>query len=571
MSNPHELKLSAFLSSIHARIESLPRWVPPALITSLVSLCAVTFLWPAPLEFPMDDSYIHMVYAQNLAEHGKIFFSFPKEVGVASSSILWAGLLALGYKLGFSMYLVAKALGIGSLIAVGCGIYSLMRQVWDTTSALAAALLISLSGNMIWFSLSGMETMLFLAIAVNALLLYRAGRWGGFGVLAGLLTLTRPEGLMLLVACITLEIFGRRAAWRGVILSAVLCVIICLPWFIYLKVRTDHFLPTSAAAKQLSSAQAMGYLIQTYHLPLDAEELAVIIFPALWMIYILEFALGGVSLPGPRYTFPNLPGNTGMSVSYLAVLGFVIFVVLFYHGARRFLRFAHVAEWMRDPAHRAILALVLWAALHNLAYLILLPIPGTASRYGAVNYIILWIGFVAGFSRLVRKPLTQELLIVFIILVSLSNTVYWSKVYDANLEHMLNVRIPAAYYMRDNFPASEQCAAFDIGVIRYFSGRPIVEVAALLEPKANDWLSRGAVDEYLLSRNASCLILPGPSQSDADNIIDFADLLGIRNSPLFELHPVQRFEIHRERWLLGYLPTGNYQPSVIVYKLIPRK
>ena len=49
------------------------------LIVALILLVAgvvFLFLAPAYLEFPMDDTYIHLIYAENLAETGKLFFSF---------------------------------------------------------------------------------------------------------------------------------------------------------------------------------------------------------------------------------------------------------------------------------------------------------------------------------------------------------------------------------------------------------------------------------------------------------------------------------------------------------------
>ena len=45
-------------------------WLPQVIIVSTILAAASAFLWPSPIEFPMDDSYIHLVYAKNLSEHG---------------------------------------------------------------------------------------------------------------------------------------------------------------------------------------------------------------------------------------------------------------------------------------------------------------------------------------------------------------------------------------------------------------------------------------------------------------------------------------------------------------------
>jgi hypothetical protein len=67
-----------------------------ATIATAVVITSLLFLWPAPFEFPMDDTYIHFVYAQNLVEQGRLMFSFPSEKGVGSTSLLWVLLLAGG-------------------------------------------------------------------------------------------------------------------------------------------------------------------------------------------------------------------------------------------------------------------------------------------------------------------------------------------------------------------------------------------------------------------------------------------------------------------------------------------
>lgn len=127
---------------------------------------AALFLWPSPAEFPMDDTYIHFVYAGNLSEQGRLFFNNPDEKGVGTSSILWTLILAGGKSLGLSMHWVAKLIGVASLATVGLGLYLLLRPKVPEMPALVGSLAVALSGHLLWFALSGMETMLFLALAI---------------------------------------------------------------------------------------------------------------------------------------------------------------------------------------------------------------------------------------------------------------------------------------------------------------------------------------------------------------------------------------------------------------------
>ncbi len=560
-------KPGAFWTGIAAFFERLPKWAMPAFIAAAIVSAALVYLWPSPVEFPMDDAYIHFVYAENLAEHGKLFFSFPDEKGVATSSFLWVVLLAAGDAAGVPVQLTAKALGVASLIVVAIGVYLLLRPIWTPLRAGAAALLLSLSGNMLWFSLNGMETTLFLALGILTLLSYRAGRWGWFGLLLGFLTLTRPEGLFLVAALGVAELAAYGRPRRGFVLAVAIGLLICAPWFLYLKWRTGDFLPTSASAKQLGYAVATDFLLKRYHLPEFLGQFLRLMYPALWIAYLLEFGLGGMALPPPKLTMGSVAGGPGFDISIWILPASALIGWLMFLASKRFFKFKKWKAWMRDPAKQAILILFGWAVIHNFAYMILLPIPGTASRYGAINYIILWIAIVAGFSSLAQIPARRLAVGLSLLVVAAANSLYWNQVYDANLEHMLNARIAAAHYVRETFGEDDLCAAFDIGSLRYFSERPILEVAALMEPQGGvKFLEEGA-DDYLVERGVTCIVLPGRTGQQSEGILDFASILGLTTSPFFDMELVKVFEIDRDRWLLGYLPTVNYQASVTIYRL----
>jgi hypothetical protein len=79
-------------------ILNIPVWMVITLVGCIVVIETFVFLLPAPLEFPMDDTYIHFVYADNLVSYGKLFFSDVNEKGVGATSPLWVFLLA-GFKL----------------------------------------------------------------------------------------------------------------------------------------------------------------------------------------------------------------------------------------------------------------------------------------------------------------------------------------------------------------------------------------------------------------------------------------------------------------------------------------
>lgn len=559
--------LDAFERRLDKQAQRLPRWVIPAFIAASILAAALFYLYPSPREFPMDDAYIHFVYAENLAERGKLFFNSPDEKGVATSSILWVMILAAGHALGIPAHLTAKILGVASLIIVAIGVYLLLRRVWTPLRSAAAALAISLSGNMLWFSLNGMETTLFLALGILTLLSHRSEHWAWFGFLAALLTLTRPEGLFLLAAIGLVELLANRIPRRAFLLAAMIALLLAAPWYGYLELRTGHFLPTSASAKQFGSAVAADFLLNQYDLPKFLGGFTSLMYPALWIAYLLEFGLGGMALPPPELRLAGTAASPSADVSVWSFPAAGMVIWLMYLAGKHFFRFRQWRSWACEPRKRELLILFFWVVLHNLAYMILLPIPGTASRYGALNYIILWIGIVAGFSSLARISLRRWLVGLFLFVIVAANGLYWDRVYDANIEHMVNARIAAAQYVRDSFGENDLCAAFDVGSLRYYSGRPIVEMAALLEPEGADKFLSGGADDYLVEHGATCLILPGRTGQASEGILDFASIMGLTASPFFEMELIIVFEIDHDRWLLGYLPTVNYQASVTIYRL----
>jgi len=141
------------LNKIKDNILNLPTWLVIGLAGCIIAVESALFLFPEPLEFPMDDAYIHFVYADNLISHGKLFFSDMNEIGVATTSPLWVFLLAGLKLLGMPLPISAKIMGAIGLTVVSGGVYALFRPVWKSPSLLLAVFLVAISGNLVWFSL----------------------------------------------------------------------------------------------------------------------------------------------------------------------------------------------------------------------------------------------------------------------------------------------------------------------------------------------------------------------------------------------------------------------------------
>jgi hypothetical protein len=293
-----------------------------------------------------------------------------------------------------------------------------------------------------------------------------------------------------------------------------------------------------------------------------------LIYVVSWVSYLLVFTLGGMALPPPYVAVATVASNT-YDISVWSIASWLLAAVLLYQAGVHLLARSRWRSWLEDDSHRVLVVLLAWGIVHNISYMIFLPVPGTASRYGALNHVILWLALAAGLLGFVSRPRLMFAMSGALVLTALANSLYWNRVYDANLDHMRNVRIQAARFIRDNVPSGNLCAAFDVGALRYFSQRPIVDLGGLIDPNAPSVFESGTADSYLLQHGVSCLILPGQAGRTDEGWFDLAGILGLSTSPLIDLHLIRVFEIDRQRWLLGYLPTLNYQSSVAVYRMEP--
>lgn len=560
------------VAKIKDDLPGLPSRIVIWLVGFIILIEAFVFLWPAPREFPMDDTYIHFVYADNLVSHGKLFFSEVNEKGVGATSPLWVFLLA-GFKLlGIPMLVSAKMMGVLGLIAVSGGIYVLFRPVWKSPSLLLAVFLLSISGNLLWFSLSGMETMLFLATGILALIAYREERLKTCGILLGLMTLIRPEGIILVGGIVLVDLWAHRYLRRELLAGILLFIVISAPWFIYLYWRTGYVLPTSAIGKRFTFTIGLDYIASQNPYLSSLIQLRSMAYPFAWLAYLLVFALGGKSLPPPYITNSNTLGILSYGPSYWAIPAwlFVIFPLLFV-ASRRLLADQGWIQQIKESNSRPLMIFAIWFALHNTAYILFMPILGTASRYGSLNHVILWLLLAMGLDRFAQRPFWARFMTSGLLLIALANTLYWNRVYDANLEHMEKVRIATAHFVRDSLPADERCAAFDIGALRYFAQRPVVDLGGLTDPDEQRWFYEDMADLYLVEHGATCIILPGQTNFEGEGWFNFVEIMGLDVTPYFKLQAIATFGMDNERWLLGYLPTTNQQRSVVIYQMTNTK
>jgi hypothetical protein len=153
--------------------------------------------------YPLDDAWIHMVYARSLVEEGGFHYNEGvPEAGMTSPLwvVLLAGIHALAgggpvERIVIGAKILALAFGIGGVVTL----YRIARALGEGRAvAFFAASLAALDPSLTFSRAAGMEVPLFVFLVLIALLAALHGRPIATGVAAGLSVVARPEGIVLL-------------------------------------------------------------------------------------------------------------------------------------------------------------------------------------------------------------------------------------------------------------------------------------------------------------------------------------------------------------------------------------
>ena len=222
--------------------------VTPFLVAGASIASAVLFLSREQLiagawGFSLDDSWIHAVFARNVATgHG---FSFnPGEPVAGSTGPLYSLILAALYWITKQMIWSAKVLGIVCHAASAVFLARAAGRLnpGDRWTPLLAGTLLALSPPLTWASVSGMEISLYVLFVCAGLDFYLAGRQIVAAALWAAGVWVRPDGLFLVV----LGLLGPRSLLpRKILVAAPLLAL----YFGFNAVIGHSALPQTVATK----------------------------------------------------------------------------------------------------------------------------------------------------------------------------------------------------------------------------------------------------------------------------------------------------------------------------------
>lgn len=444
--------------------------------------------------FPLDDSWIHQTYARNLAQNGEWAF-MSGQPSAASTSPLYTVVLAIGYLLNVPYALWTHILG-----ALSLGIMSMLvaRMVeWQLSQMRMAGLVGGLFAvtiwHMIWAAASGMETMIFSMLTI--MLMYLAWREHNvessmslmmrgviFGVFAGVITLARPEGLLLvgligLVMLIVQPQGNLRRVFRYGVVSAVAFLIVISPYLLLNLQLTGGVLPNTASAK----FQQHEILLQ---------------LPYLTRIQDL--------------IFPLLPG-----AQFLLIPGLLIYI------------------WMtiKDGVNRKLLLLILpllWSIALIMVYAARLPAAYQHGRYimPVLPSVILMgvIGTLYAMDTWKRQMLprvfSRALVLAALLLSFAFAFVIAPPIYQRDVAIINEEMVASANWINENISQDEFLAIHDIGAVGYFAPRPMLDIAGLVSPDVAPIVDDADALWELMQAQDARYLMAFPDQIPGDMVDD---------------------------------------------------
>jgi hypothetical protein len=437
--------------------------------------------------FPLDDAWIHQTYARSLARSGQFAF-VPGQPSAGSTAPLWTWLIAIGYFLRLPYAGWTLFLGWISLTAAAWGAWRLCTRLFPgrPALALAAGSFCAAEWHLVWAAVSGMETALFCALAVIILSLavenpLPARKALVAGLLGGALTLTRPEGVVL-VALVGADLWAswlQRRARRGLkgVLMASLMLFAgwlagAVPFLMLNILLAGSPFPNTFYAKQMEYSS----IASTY--PLLTR----------WL----------------RVLYPTTAG-----AQILLVPGFLWSVV---QAVRHSL-----SRWQGKelPAEGPASALpMLYWLLFGIIYALRLPVNYQHGRYlmpVIPLYIVLGMGGTALLLERLRsgyfRRLLQNALLWAGLLLTIGFIVLGARAYTDDLRFINGKMVAVARWINAHTPENALIAAHDIGAIGYFTQRPLLDLAGLISPEVIPILrDEDALWEWLTTHGAQYLV-----------------------------------------------------------------
>jgi hypothetical protein len=430
--------------------------------------------------FPLDDPWIHLTYARNLHDQ-HTFAYFPGDPGTqGSTSPLYTFLLAAGFSFTRNEKALSYTLGIlfQVLFLITLGAWA-RRRLGGILWATAAVLLVALDPRIGLFSVSGMETSLFLFLISLAFYARLSGRGALTGAALGLACWTRPDALIMVVIFAAAELVAapgrtrlpRRYLTAGAAIAAGLIAV----YFLFNLVIGHTLLPNTFAAKT-------AYYRMNSRAAFLGSDIPEAFFTGAWVV-LTPLALCAIALTVLRMVRRR---GDPMTAEAAWAVGLPLAYLVFLPFSHRFGRYLMPAL----PA-MAILAL---SALREGSAVILAPRPAPARGGSGPTKPRRPEPAHAG-AGAARIGALAVLLAA--LALQCAAAARWVPIYTEICRYHYIRHERTGRWLAANTPPGAVIASHDVGAIAYYSGRKVVDIVGVVYSDAVRHLNHADYLAYL--------------------------------------------------------------------------
>jgi arabinofuranosyltransferase len=431
--------------------------------------------------FPLDDPWIHLTFAKNIFEYFSFSFFKNEMVTAGSTSPLFTILEAVGFFFTTNEMLIGYAMGVLFFVLSAYAFYrlSVLEFGKEIIFALLTAGIFIIDKWIVFISLSGMETTMFIFILVLASFFYKKRMALPLGTMLGLLLWTRPDGV----------------AFIGAIII-------------------DYALIRTYSKNQLDLQLFTGK---------DFRKIILSFALVAGLYIVLNYVLSGSFLPNTynaklTYYSPEFRSRWDFLQyevwEYFKTGAYYVLMIGFLYSVGKLIYDLYTKTYNQNTLY------IVFILLFVLMYFIKLPYAHRFGRYmmPLIPFFILvaTVGF-RDIARIINKYTTNALFSksIFYILIGITYFI-GVKNYDENREqyalqckYIYDRQVMAAQWLNKYTKEDDIVATHDVGAIGYYSNRKIVDVAGLVTPeligKINDLSYVSYLQTYMKEKGVTYL------------------------------------------------------------------
>lgn len=411
------------------------------------------------ISFPIDDPWIHLQFARNLAEYGSFSYFKNEQVTAGSTSPIYTIAAAAGFLITKNEYIISFALGILFFALAAFYFYRLSSIMFlkDNWLAIAAALLFVIDKRLNLIAVSGMETTMYVFLLVACFYYYRKRSAAGFAITLGLTIWVRPDAVVFIAA-----------------------IVIDYLYFLYAK---KHSPKLNEETKPFSRAELV--------------KIGIISGSIAALYFIMNLALSGSIMPNTygakiAYYTADLRSRSDFMKfevwGYFTESAYVLLIIPFIIGVSK-----TIADTSKLRYSNYIIPVFFIIGL-IFVYWYKMPYAHRFGRYLIPVFPFYFLLFLYG-SRLLFQYFAKflgdnKIANGLNVILLFSTAVYFvldyadhRQLYQANTHHIYVRNVVTANWIKDNTPEGSIIATHDIGAIAYYSGRKLVDIAGLINPE----------------------------------------------------------------------------------------